>query len=221
VNRGLRGEAVGKSPGGIIATKQRARYNAAYRKSVVGCPERVHLEKLSDLCATERCFSTLTLGVSLAAAQSYPSSRSACFCVAGGTDAGAPARVQDCRRRRRAGACRVSASAAGRTCAHRAARKPAPTAIRCSLAGAPWSYNPHLNPTARATTPLPRFAPGRAAHVDSQRDSWCTRRLEGGEPYASSCGRARGTRQAHLRSGAWCSVNQLAAELLKSRAENI
>ena len=52
VNRDCGGEAVGKGRCGIIARKQRARYNAALSNSARACAERLHLETLSDLPAS-------------------------------------------------------------------------------------------------------------------------------------------------------------------------
>src|SRR5713101_9465343 len=95
-------------PGGIIARTQRARYNAASSNSVLeGCA----LKGCRIRCATRTLlFSSLTLGVSLAAAQSYPSRPDppAPAVRRRHRRGGAPARVQDVAGARRAGAARAA-----------------------------------------------------------------------------------------------------------------
>src|SRR6267143_4550082 len=102
---------LGKSPSGIIARKQRARYNAALPNFGAGLPGKVHLETLSDpLCGSRAPLRIArALGLSRRRAElSVQADPPASPLRGGHRRGGAPARVQVVSRARRAGAARAA-----------------------------------------------------------------------------------------------------------------
>src|SRR5882762_6930925 len=204
-------------PGGIIARTQRARYNAALSNSRArkGCTlkgSRIWPATRTLVCAA------LALSVSLAAAQSYPSRPIRLLLpFAGGTDAVA-----------RLLAFKLSAAlgeqvlpeqrlGAGGNIAHRAAAEAAPDGYTLLMGAPPLVINPHLNPTAGYDA-LRGFAP--VAPLTSIPNVLVV------HPKVKAASLAELVRLAReapgkltYGSGGVGSVNQLAAELLKSRAK--
>src|SRR3979490_1129344 len=135
-------------PGGIISRTPRARYNAASSNSVSAARKGCTLKGSRICCATRALlFASLTLGVSLAAAQSYPSRPIRLLLpFAGGTDAVArllafkmsPALGEQVLPEQRLGA--------GGNIAHRAAAEAAPDGYTLLMGAPPLVINPHLNP---------------------------------------------------------------------------
>ena len=204
-------------PGGIIARTQRARYNAALSKPAA---RKGRTLKRSWICSATRTllFASLALSVSLAAAQSYPSRPIRLLLpFAGGTDAVArllafkmsPALGEQVLPEQRLGA--------GGNIAHRAAAEAAPDGYTLLMGAPPLVINPHLNPTAGYDA-LRAFAP--VAPLTSIANVLVVHPKVKAASLAELLKLAReAPGKLTYGSGGVGSVNQLAAELLKSRAK--